>query len=223
MRRQKLVKKFETIPQPPYMSKETEIILPPKLEHSIAIHEGGHAIILYMLEDEADFLLDGITIKEKDGNFGAVLVTDKPEANQPTLTNLKAYITYLYGGLNAERLFLKTGDQTAGSHKDLSTATKIAGDIVKMLGLSNNLIPADYNALLDKNQSPTLVKKINLEILNILDECNKRAHKILEENHDNVLALADEIIKRKTMNRQEVFDFLNHLQKQPTQQMEIIF
>ena len=133
-----------------------------------------------------------------------------------TKDELQASITSLLSGRVAEELFL--GQITTGASDDFRRATSIARSMVTEYGMSDLgtvqlehksegvFLGRDYNK--SKNFSDRVAHQIDQEVKKIIDSCYAEATKILKENKDLVLLLADTLMEKETLTREEIIELV---------------
>ena len=177
----------------------------------IATHESGHAVVGLKLEDAQDVHKITIIPRGQAGGYTMMLPTEEKMAIN-TRKELIGQITGLLGGRVAEELFL--GEVTTGASDDFKRATKIARAMVTEFGMSD-LGPIQledrnegiflgryYNK--SKNFSDAVALEIDQEVRKIIDECYKETTKILKENKKLVMLIADALIERETITKEEI-------------------
>ena len=187
----------------------------------IATHESGHAVVGLKLEDAQDVHKITIIPRGQAGGYTMMLPTEEKMAIN-TRKELIGQITGLLGGRVAEELFL--GEVTTGASDDFKRATKIARAMVTEFGMSDLgpiqledrnegiFLGRDYNK--SKNFSDAVALEIDQEVRKIIDECYKETTKILKENKKLVMLIADALIERETITKEEIDEEVSKLQNQ---------
>ena len=120
-------------------------------------------------------------------------------------------ITTSLGGRAAEELVLN--EQTVGASNDIEKATEIARRMVTEFGMSD-LGPISYDGNDGKfwlarqmgegqGYSQDVAAKIDAEVKKIIDESFKKAQKILEDNRGKLDLIAQELMKKETLESEE--------------------
>lgn len=129
-----------------------------------------------------------------------------------TKDELLAQITGLLGGRASEENFI--GEITTGASDDIKRATKIARSMVTEYGMSDLgpiqleeksegvFLGRDYNKSRDFSDQVAL--EIDKEVSKILEECYKNAKNLLEKHETLVLLIADELMKREILTREQI-------------------
>lgn len=182
-----------------------------KEKRLVAIHESGHAVVGLKLEDANDVHKITIIPRGQAGGYTMMLPSEEKMA-VTTKKELVAQITGLLGGRVAEELFL--GETTTGASDDFKRATKIARAMVTEFGMSDLgpvqleersegvFLGRDYNK--SKNFSDAVALEIDQEVRKIVNECYKETTKILKENKKLVMLIADTLIERETITKEEI-------------------
>jgi len=177
----------------------------------VAYHEAGHAIAAFNLE-HAD-PLHKVTIIPR-GRAGGVTYTlpenDRDEVSRDWCMDT---VTMAMGGRVAEKLIM--GRIGSGAQSDITQATKTARRMVTRWGMSDTLGPVAYGEGEDqvflgrefghrREFSEATAQKIDDEVSRIIDECYKRAEKILTEHVDQLHLLAKTLLERETVDGDEL-------------------
>ena len=182
-----------------------------KEKRLVAIHESGHAVIGLKLQDAQE--VHKITIIPRGVAGGYTMMLPKEEKiGIMTKEELISQITGLLGGRASEELFM--GQITTGASDDLKRATKIARSMVTEYGMSDLgpiqleeksegvFLGRDYTK--SKDFSDQVALEIDNEVRKILDECYKNAKKLLSKHETLVLLIADELMERETITREQI-------------------
>ena len=113
----------------------------------------------------------------------------------------KLKISSLLAGRASEKLILN--DISTGSQNDLERATNIATLMVTKYGMSDTLGPM---ALTDEeilSLNKDFTNPINQAIRKIIDNCNDRAEKILQDNIDLLHSVARKLKEKETISGEE--------------------
>ena len=177
----------------------------------VSLHEAGHAVIGLKLEDANE--VHKITIIPRGMAGGYTMMLPKEEKIAiATKNELLASITGLLGGRVSEELYF--GEISTGASDDFSKATKIARSMVTEYGMSDLgpvqlehkeegvFLGRDYNKT--RNFSDAVALEIDEEVRKIVNECYKKATKILKENKDLVMLLSNTLIEKETITKEEI-------------------
>jgi cell division protease FtsH len=181
----------------------------------VAYHEAGHAIIGLKL-DNAE-IVQKVTIVPRGEAGGYNLMTPEEEHFLQTKNGLLDTITGLLGGRVSEELM--TNQITTGAHNDFQKATQIARAMVTEYGMSK-LGPIQYEKssyevflgrdyMKDKNFSDQVALEIDQAIREIIDDCYKRAQKVLTENKDTLILIANHLMEIETLTKEDIYELVN--------------
>ena len=177
-----------------------------------AFHEAGHAVV--SLNTTGTMKLDKITVIPF-GNNAAGANFYRPERDDEHLSRrkLRAEIIRAYGGRAAEEIFFD--DITAGASNDIQQASNIARKMVMEWGMSArsgliNYQPSEERMFLggeitrSKSYSESTAKILDEEVKLILDECHAEALRLVRENKDALVRIAEALMVYETLSGEEV-------------------
>ena len=188
-----------------------------KERKQVAYHEAGHAIIGLKLEHSDK--VQKITIIPRGRTGGHVLMTPEDDRFLLTKTELEARIVGYLGGRSSEEVFFK--DISTGASNDIEVATRIARLMVTEYGMSSLgpiqyerdtgsvFLGRDYTST-QKNFSTQIAFEIDTEVRKIIDEAHKLALKIIKENKDDVILIAETLLDKETITAEEISYLLEH-------------
>jgi cell division protease FtsH len=168
---------------------------------AIAIHEGGHATISWLLEHASPLIK--VTIVPRGKALGAAWYL--PEERQlTTKEQMMDEMCSTLGGRAAEELFL--GNVSTGALNDLERVTKQAYAITVYYGMSERLTNLSYFDSSGSNEfsftkpySEKTAEKIDEEVKEIVNEQYERAKRILKEHAAGHKELADLLFDREVI------------------------
>ena len=184
------------------LEKKTKVMTADE-KRSIALHEAGHATISWFCR-YANPLIK-VTIVPRGQALGAAWYL--PEERQiTTMEQMLDEMCSLMGGRAAEELF--TGHISSGAMNDLERATKSAYGMVAYLGMSESLPNLCYynqsEYSFQKPYSETTAKKIDEEVLKMVNEQYTRAKNILMQHKEGHNALAELLIQKEVIMAEDV-------------------
>ncbi len=187
------------------LEKKNKIITPDE-KKAIAIHEAGHATVSWMLEHAAPLIK--VTIVPRGQSLGAAWYL--PEERQIVRTNqMLDEMCATMGGRAAEKVIFDK--ISTGALSDLEKVTKQARAMVTIYGLNDKLGnityydssgQSDYN--FSKPYSEDTAKTIDQEISLLIEEQYQRAIKILEDNKDKLNLLANILIEKEVIFKDDL-------------------
>lgn len=178
-----------------------------------AYHEAGHAIVMQLLP-HADPVHE-ISIVPRGMAGGYTLSLPEDEKNYMAKSELEEEIVGLLGGRVAEKLVLD--DISTGASNDLERATSIARKMITEYGMSENLGPMTFGNKQDevfigrdlarsRNYSEEVAAAIDKEMRRIIAEAYQNAHKILEENMNKLHKVAEKLLEKEKIDRNEFLE-----------------
>ena len=194
----------------------------------VAFHEAGHTVIGLKLSSAN--VVQKVTIIPRSYAGGYNMMVPKEEKYTQTKKELLEQITGLLGGRVSEEL--NFGEITTGAHNDFEKATKIARAMVTEYGMSDLgpvqleqqsesvFIGRDYNK--SRNFSDIVAHEIDEEMRKIIGECYKQATEILKANTDLVKLIAEALLERETLTKEQI-DYLVEHKKLPKEDVEPTF
>jgi len=187
------------------LEKKNKIITPEE-KKAIAIHEAGHATVSWMLEHAAPLIK--VTIVPRGQSLGAAWYL--PEERQIVRPNqMLDEMCATMGGRAAEKVVFD--NISTGALSDLEKVTKQARAMVTVYGLNDKLGnityydssgQTDYN--FSKPYSEETARTIDQEISILIEAQYQRAIKILQENKDKLNKLADILIEKEVIFKDDL-------------------
>ena len=184
------------------LEKKTKIMTEGE-KRSIAIHEAGHASVSWLLEFANPLIK--VTIVPRGQALGAAWYLPE-ERTITTKEQMLDEICATLGGRAAEELF--TGHISSGAANDLEKVTKRGYGMVAYLGMSDGLPNVCYYNNQEygftKPYSEKTAERIDAEVHRMIHEQYERAKKILLDNKDKHEQLADLLVEREVIFREDV-------------------
>ena len=187
------------------LEKKNKIVTPEE-KKAIAIHEAGHATVSWMLEHAAPLIK--VTIVPRGQSLGAAWYLPEERLIVRPDQMLDEMCATM-GGRAAERV---TFDRiSTGALSDLEKVTKQARAMVTIYGLNDKIGnvtyydstgQSEYN--FSKPYSEETAKIIDTEISLLIESQYQRAIKILEENKDKLNQLADILIEKEVIFKDDL-------------------
>lgn len=187
------------------LEKKNKIITPDE-KRAIAIHEAGHATVSWMLEHAAPLIK--VTIVPRGQSLGAAWYL--PEERQIVRTDqMLDEMCATMGGRAAEKV---TFDRiSTGALSDLEKVTRQARAMVTIYGLNDKIGNVTYYDSTGQNEynfskpySDETAKIIDKEISELIEGQYQRAIQILEENKDKLNQLADILIEKEVIFKDDL-------------------
>jgi cell division protease FtsH len=185
-------------------------------KETIAYHEAGHAVVSFFLPNTDPVQKITIVPRGRAGGYVLSLPEDRMVHSREFIYD---NICWGLGGRAAEEIIF--GRITTGASSDLQSATQRARSMIMNYGMSdilglptygaqnsNPFVGRDYFGYgSSRDYSEEAARAIDEEVKKILNENYERAKKIIEDNRDRLVALAEKLLEVETMDRVE-FEYL---------------
>ncbi|WP_394369288.1 ATP-dependent zinc metalloprotease FtsH [Faecalibacter bovis] len=187
------------------LEKKSKVIKPQEKKR-IAYHEAGHAAIGWLTEHAAPLVK--VTIVPRGRSLGAAWYL--PEERQITTTEqmLDEMCTTM-GGRAAEEVVF--GNISTGALSDLEKVTKQANAMITIYGLNKEIGNVSYYDSSGQNEygfskpySEVTAQVIDREIKAMIEEQYERAKDILRANRDKVDLLAQKLIDKEVIFKEDL-------------------
>jgi cell division protease FtsH len=191
------------------LEKKNKIITPEE-KKAVAYHEAGHATVSWLLEHAAPLVK--VTIVPRGRSLGAAWYLPEERLIVRPEQMLDEMCAAL-GGRAAEQVIF--GKISTGALSDLEKVTKQARAMVTIYGLSDKVGNLTYYDSSGQNEygftkpySEQTAELIDKEISDIIEEQYQRALKILEKNKDKLTSLAEVLLEKEVIfkdNLEKIF------------------
>ncbi len=193
-------------------TERKSMIIGPEEKKAVAYHEAGHTIVGKFLAGLDP--VHKVTIIPRGMALG--LTQTLPNEDQMTLSKSKAenMIAFLMGGALAEQLIL--GQKTTGAGNDIERATDLARRMVCEWGMSDAIGPMaigkkEGDVFLGREfhqasggVSQKLAELVDGEIRSFILVNYEKGMKILQDNISVLHAMAEALLERETLDREEI-------------------
>ena len=186
-------------------------IISDKEKRVIAYHESGHALVGHVLPNTDP--IHKISIISRGRALGYTLALPVEDKFLQARGEMLDEIAMMLGGRVAEAITM--GDITTGASNDIERATKLARQMVTQYGMSDKLGPMtlgegahevflgrDFSAT--PNYSQEIAFEIDKEVRRLIDEAYDEAYKILTERRELLDLMADVLVERETVDKEEL-------------------
>ena len=184
----------------------TSLIISEEEKKATAYHEAGHALLHYYLPNADP--LHKVTIVPRGRALGLAMSLPLRDAYSRGRGWVRDRIVISYGGFAAETIVY--GETTTGTTQDIKQATDLAHKMACEWGMAEELGPVAYGQedepifigkeiARHKDYSEDTAMRIDHAVFNILDEARKKAFEILNEHRDQLVGLAEELIRKETL------------------------
>ena len=173
---------------------------------TIAYHEAGHATVSWLLENANPLIK--VTIIPRGKALGAAWYLPE-ERHLTTRAQMMDEMASTLAGRVAEQIFF--GHLSTGALNDLERVTKQAYAMVVYYGMSNEVGTISYydstgqsDMAFNKPYSEQTAQKIDNEVKSIIAEAYAMAEKVLNENRDGMVKLAELLLEREVVFTEDV-------------------
>ena len=187
------------------------MIIPDAEKRTTAYHEGGHALVAYLLPGADP--LHKVTIIPRGRALGLTMQLPTDDRYSYSKEFLVNQITILLGGRAAEEIVFQ--QQTTGAGNDLEKATEMARKMVCEWGMSEKMGPLTFGKGEEhiflgremsrpKDYSEETAVLIDSEIKRIVTDAAMRAKHLLDSNLERLHVLARALLERETLDGEEI-------------------
>ncbi len=176
-----------------YGKERTSLVLKQKEREMVAYHEAGHTLI--HLQTTLMPPLYKVSIIPRGSALGVTTLLPDEDQNLQSKQFLLEELLLLMGGRAAEKVFY--GSTTNGAAGDLDVARKVARKMIHDWGMGERLYyePEQHDA--------------EAEINRLLETADRQAHELILAHKDQTEKLAQALLARETLTREEVRALLN--------------
>ena len=182
-------------------------VVTPHERRLTAVHEAGHAVVIYHLPNHDP--VHQVTIVPRGGAGGITISLPADDQDYMSRNEMFEQIVADLGGRVAEQLCLQ--DISTGASSDIRQATSVARDMVQRYGMSDKLGPVSYAAdgevfigrdyEKSKPYSERVAGDIDDEVKAIIDRAYRRCQEILTDHRDQLEKIAKYLEEYETMDR----------------------
>ncbi len=186
------------------------LVLSPSEKSRVAFHEGGHAVLAYVLPF-ADPLLK-VTIIPTGMALGVTQQLPMEERHIYPREYIEDSLAVRMGGRVAELLVY--GDLSTGASDDLQRNTELARKMVREWGMSDRVGPMAWGAqgmvflgedlMHSRDYSEDTSRVVDEEVARILREQEARATDLLREHRKGLESVAQALLERETVDGAEI-------------------
>ncbi|MDZ4655406.1 MAG: ATP-dependent zinc metalloprotease FtsH [Coriobacteriia bacterium] len=182
-----------------------------KEKRVIAYHESGHALVGHVLPNTDP--IHKISIISRGRALGYTLALPMEDKFLNTKGEMLDEIAMMLGGRVAEEIAI--GDVTTGASNDIEQATKLARLMITRYGMSDKLGPMTLGddqreVFLGRdfsntpNYSQEIAFEIDKEVRRMIDDGFDKANVILTERREQLDLMAQVLIERETVDKEEL-------------------
>jgi cell division protease FtsH len=183
----------------------------PKEKEVIAYHEAGHALVAKMLPNADP--VHKISIVSRGMALGYTKQIPIEDRYLISRSQIMDMLASLLGGRTAEDLIFN--EITSGAADDIKRATELARRMVTDFGMSNKLGPRTFGDKQElvflgreiseqKDYGDKIADAIDEEVNGVIRHAQETALKILTENRDKLVTLAEKLIEKETLEGEDL-------------------
>src|SRR6202048_208945 len=190
--------------------RRESMVLSDAEKERIAYHEGGHAVLAYVLPDADP--VHKVTILPTGMALGVTQQLPIEERHTYWREYIEDRLCVMMGGRCAEQLVLNS--LSTGASNDLQTATELARKMVREFGMSERIgamawgqeaaVFLGEDLMHSRDYSDVTSRVIDEEVERILREQESRALRLLGEHRDGLTAVAGALLEKETIGGAEV-------------------
>ncbi len=191
----------------------------PTERRSTAIHEAGHATVMWRLK-HCDPVLK-VTIIPRGRSLGATWYLAEERVNM-NVEHFMHKMAGLLGGRLSEQKLMDV--VSTGAVNDLERTSKIAYSMVAYYGMSPAVGPISYydstgqRDTFTKPFSEQTALTIDREVRRLIDEAAALASEIIDRERDNIERLADMLIEKETIFAEDMESVLGKSSQQTSKE-----
>jgi len=190
--------------------RRESMVLSDKEKEMVAYHEGGHAVLAYVLE-HAD-PVHKVTILPTGMALGVTQQLPLEERHIYPRPYIEDSLVVRLGGRIAEELVF--GNISTGANNDLVGCTELARKMVREWGMSDRIGPMAWGSqgmvflgddlMHSRDYSDDTARVIDEEVERILREQEDRARAVLREHRGGLDLVARNLLEKETIDGDEV-------------------
>ncbi|MEX0912282.1 MAG: cell division protein FtsH, partial [Gemmatimonadota bacterium] len=178
-----------------------------------AYHEAGHAVVALRLPGLDP--VHKVTIIPRGRALGITASLPEEDRHSYSRDYLTGRLVMLFGGRVAEEMIFGPEKVTTGAGNDIERATQMARRMVTQFGMSDAIGPmaigdSEQEVFLGRDLgqrrqvSERTARLVDTEVKRLLDECYEQARSILTANRELLEDIADGLLERETLDREQV-------------------
>ncbi len=178
-----------------------------------AYHEAGHAVVALRLPGLDP--VHKVTIIPRGRALGITASLPEEDRHSYSRDYLIGRLVMLFGGRVAEEMIFGPDKVTTGAGNDIERATQMARRMVTQFGMSDAIGPmaigdSEQEVFLGRDLgqrrqvSEQTARLVDAEVKRLLDESYEQAREILTAHQDLLEAIAQGLLERETLDREQV-------------------
>ncbi len=214
-------KKLGTVNKLHILSSIEKVLLGPERKSRVfsdrerkltAFHEAGHALVTYIVKHTDPVRKISIISRGHAGGYTLKMPTE--DKHYHSRAEFLDELAVAMGGYVAEKMIFGEEYVTTGPSSDLRSATRIARSMVTDYGMSFELGPRTFGSsdemiflgkemTQNRDFSEKLSEQIDAEVSKFLFSAEKIASEILLEHKQQLVDIAEALLKRETLEQKE--------------------
>ena len=194
-------------------AERKSLVMTDETRRLTAYHEAGHAVCAIKVKGTDP--LHKVTIVPRGRTLGVAFTLPEDDRVSITREQLEARLVMAYGGRVSEELVFGRNRVTTGAASDIQMATGLARRYVSQWGLSDKVGPilvGDNEAQLflgaqiqnRRETSERTAQLVDEEVSRVIGESYQRAMQVVSENRDLLDTLANALLERETLTRDDI-------------------
>jgi cell division protease FtsH len=190
----------------------------------VAYHEGGHALVAFLLPNVDP--VHRVTITPRGRSLGVTQFRPLDDRRNYRRAYLLERLAVGLGGRAAEEIACE--DITSGAQNDLQQVTRMARAMVTQLGMADELGPEYFGGGEDglahqpgmagdgarspwepREYSNGTARRIDAAVHRLIQEAHERARTALSDNRATLDAIAAGLMREESLSREELTDIVN--------------
>jgi cell division protease FtsH len=182
------------------------MVISEEARRSTAIHEAGHALLAYYLDDADP--LHKVTIIPHGRALGLTMQLPEDDKYSWSKKENLARIQVLLGGFIAEKMFYGAEGTTTGVSNDLMRAKQIAEIMVKDYGMGS-VGPVYFGSSSTygnrgADTSDLAKEEVDEAVKEIMEDALRSAEKLLKEKREHIVILTNMLLEQDTVLEEEL-------------------
>ena len=194
-------------------AERRSLVMTDETRRLTAYHEAGHAVCAIKVKGTDP--LHKVTIVPRGRTLGVAFTLPEDDRVSITREQLEARLVMAYGGRVSEELVFGRNRVTTGAASDIQMATGLARRYVSQWGLSDKVGPilvGDNEAQLflgaqiqnRRETSERTAQLVDEEVSRVIGESYQRAMQVVSENRELLDTLANALLERETLTRDDI-------------------
>ncbi|MBI5137628.1 MAG: ATP-dependent metallopeptidase FtsH/Yme1/Tma family protein [Nitrospirae bacterium] len=190
-------------------------IMSPQEKRNTAYHEAGHAVVAKLLPGTDP--VHKVTVIPRGQALGLTMQLPTEDRHSYYKDFLVNNLAILMGGRIAEEVFI--GRISTGAGNDIERATDLARKMVTVWGMSDKMGPLTYGKAQEevflgreiaqhRDYSEATAQEIDAEVRVLVTSNYARAKQLVIENKDALIAVAEALIERESIDGKELDQIL---------------